>query len=508
MVNINIKSRKQSAIINSTIGFISLLIPLLLQFYYRKVFLEYLDIELLGLSGTFTSILSTLSLAELGFQTAIVYCLYKPLKDNNFKEINDILNVLRIIYNFIGIIFIIAPFTILPFLHYLLKDVETTSLVCTYFIIISLNSSLSYFLAYKRCLLFADQKEYISKIVDLVINVTFSIIQIILIIQFSNYLLVLCIDVIRVIISNVIILFICKKIYPYLHNTIFSWEVFRKIWYYVKDIIVLRFAAYIYTSTDNLIISSLISTVKVGYFANYTILTQKMTMIANGMLTPIGPIIGNLLLEKDKNNVESVFRTYTFIRYIIASCIVVPSIILINDLIRIWLGSEYILSKNILYLLMLDVYINLYYTACCDYMGASGLFKIDKSIALIGAIINIGLSIIGAINVGLEGVLYGTIISQIFFWISRSYITYKFCFGIFSIKKYSLYLTRCIIHICFTVFLIYFIQNNDFIPNNLTDIIIYGGFIALIVIISIFIAFWKTPEVTFIKLNFINKLCS
>jgi len=37
MVNINIKSRKQSAIINSTIGFISLLIPLLLQFYYRKV---------------------------------------------------------------------------------------------------------------------------------------------------------------------------------------------------------------------------------------------------------------------------------------------------------------------------------------------------------------------------------------------------------------------------------------------------------------------------------------
>ena len=511
MISFKTNSRKKSAMINSFVGLVSLLIPLILQFYYRKVFLEYLNIELLGLSGTFDSILGALSLTELGFQTAIVYCLYKPLKDNNIEEINNIVNILRVIYNIIGVIFIIIPFITLPFLHYLIKDIEITNLICTYFIIISLNSSLSYFLAYKRCLLFADQKEFISKIVDLAINVSFSIIQIILIICFSNYLLVISVDVIRVIISNIIILLICKKIYPYLHKTSFSWEIFRRIWGHVKDIMVLKFAAYVYRSTDNLLISSFISTIKVGYLANYTIITNKLTMIANGMLVPISPIIGNLLLEKDKNNIELIFRTFTFIRYIIASCIVVPTYILMNDLINIWLGSEYVLATSILSLLMLDVYINLYYTACCDYMGASGLFSTDKYIAIIGALLNIIISVIGAITIGVVGVLLGTIISQMFFWISRSYITYKHCFGLFSLKNFINYCIRCIIHLCFIILLIFVISriySNINHTNSLLDVFIYGIMIVLIVTISIFIVFWKTPEVKFINSNFIKKLCS
>ena len=65
--------------INSSIGFITQMVLLILQFFCRQIFLHYLSIEYLGISGTFTSLLDTLSLTELGFQTAIVYGLYTPL---------------------------------------------------------------------------------------------------------------------------------------------------------------------------------------------------------------------------------------------------------------------------------------------------------------------------------------------------------------------------------------------------------------------------------------------
>ena len=66
---------------NSSIGLISQAVSIILLFLSRSVFINTLGIELLGINGTFASIVNALSLAELGFQSAIVYCLYTPLNE-------------------------------------------------------------------------------------------------------------------------------------------------------------------------------------------------------------------------------------------------------------------------------------------------------------------------------------------------------------------------------------------------------------------------------------------
>ena len=78
-------SRSSSAIINSVVGFICLVIPIFLQFISRQYFLEYLNVGYLGVQGTYTSFLGTLSLTEVGLHRGIVYYLYLPLKDNNYE---------------------------------------------------------------------------------------------------------------------------------------------------------------------------------------------------------------------------------------------------------------------------------------------------------------------------------------------------------------------------------------------------------------------------------------
>lgn len=90
---------------NCSTGLVSQVMTLIFQFLTRSLFIRYIGIELLGVYSTFTSVLSTLSLAELGFQTAIVFSLYKPLAQRDEQQINDIVNVFRFVYDCIGAFF-------------------------------------------------------------------------------------------------------------------------------------------------------------------------------------------------------------------------------------------------------------------------------------------------------------------------------------------------------------------------------------------------------------------
>ena len=69
----------------------------------------------------------SLSLAELGFQTAIVFSLYKPLAQRDEQQINDIVNVFRFVYDCIGAFFILASLALLPFLKYILTGITVTN---------------------------------------------------------------------------------------------------------------------------------------------------------------------------------------------------------------------------------------------------------------------------------------------------------------------------------------------------------------------------------------------
>ena len=95
----------------------------------------------------------------------------------------------------------------------------------------------------------------------------------------------------------------------------------------------------------------------------------------------------------------------------------------------------------------MDLYIDIAYSGCCEYISGAGLFQADKYIAVIGALINLFFSILLVKNMGLAGVLIGTTISQMFFWIGRSIIVYrKVLNGLFHV--YLFYLLKNAIWIC------------------------------------------------------------
>lgn len=432
-------NRRKVVFINGFWGFFSMVVRQMLQFVIRIFTLYYIGIEVMGISATFTSILTTLSLAELGFQEAVVYYLYDPLYRNDKARVNQILMILKRVYEIVGVFFTLATLVCIPMLKYILKNVVMTEIVICYYIIMSLKVSSSYFFAYKRALLLADQKEYISKFWDCVFNIIFSVIEIIVIIYLKSYMCFLILQVIQTIISNITINLFCKRKYSYLCSCKFEVHIFKQICGDVKNVFMGKVAGYVYGATDNLIISSFIGTIYVGYLSNYILIISAIKQVIGSIFNAMTSIIGNMLVENtDSKLQEPIFRMYTFARYIIASAIVIPWLLFAEDIITILFGEQYRLPELIAWLLAIDLYIHIVYTPCCEYINGSGQFGLDKKIALIGASINVITSICFAFLIGMEGVLAGTVLSQLFFWLARSCIVY---FKIFELspKEYMRY---------------------------------------------------------------------
>ena len=91
------ESRVKKSLLNARVNLIFYFLALALSFFSRKIFLDTLRADFVGLTGTLQNLLSFLNLAELGISTAIGYVLYQPLYEHNKEKINEIKWVVSII---------------------------------------------------------------------------------------------------------------------------------------------------------------------------------------------------------------------------------------------------------------------------------------------------------------------------------------------------------------------------------------------------------------------------
>jgi Na+-driven multidrug efflux pump len=109
---------------NIIYGFLQIGVSQVFPFIVRTVLIYRLGVEYLGLNSLFSSILSVLSLMELGFGTAVVYSLYKPVAEGDVSQISAYLKYYRKIYRFVGLAILAVGLLVMPFLNVLVKDLS------------------------------------------------------------------------------------------------------------------------------------------------------------------------------------------------------------------------------------------------------------------------------------------------------------------------------------------------------------------------------------------------
>lgn len=414
------KSRTQNSINNMFMNFLNQFTTLILSFISRTIFIRVLGVELLGVNGLFTDVLSLLSMADLGFNTAMVFSFYKPIADKDTKKISALVNFYRKIYNYIALAITIIGIGIMPFLHLIVNTDKKIPLLNIYYLFSLAGVVISYLFVYKTSIITADQKNYIVTRITIVVTFVKTITQIITLIVFKNYILYLSINLIANFLNNYIASRKAISIYPYINDRDNNLKDSDKksIFENIKSIFIYKLSSLLLTATDNTLISILIGTVVVGYYSNYLMIINKVIGIIQIIFGAITASIGNLIIKESFKKRYDVFKAAQSISFISCGIIVTSFSLLINDLIKIWLGNDFIFSYQVVLVISLNMYLSCVLQPLWTYREATGLYVRTKYVMLVAAIVNIILSVILGKILGISGILLASAIARLttYFW--------------------------------------------------------------------------------------------
>jgi hypothetical protein len=408
-------SRLHKSILNARVGLLFYFLTLILSFFSRKIFLDCLGADFIGLTGTLQSILGILNLAEFGIGACISFFLFKPLQENNKEKIMEILSLFGYLYRKIGIAIGLGGIILSLFFPLIFRN-TTFDLGIIYFAFASyLGSSLiGYFINYRQILLSADQKNYVVAVYFQTSNIIKTIIQIILAYTYKNLYVWVLIEFLFGIISCIILNWKINKEYPWLKTTISSGKVLIKkypeILTNTKQVFVHQIKDFILSKSDEIMIFAFVSLKMVAYYGNYTLIISKVILMINTTLDGVSAGVGNLVAEGNKKNTVKVFWELMSIRYFIAGIMVFSFYHLLEPFITLWLGPQYVLSHTILTLLLVNLFI-MQTRGVVDMFNHSYGHYADTWSAWTEGIINLAITISTAIHWGIIGILLGKIIS-------------------------------------------------------------------------------------------------
>lgn len=441
----NNESRTINSVRNTIFSVIGQGISILLSFVVRFVFIRCLPTEYLGLNGLFTSVLTILSLAELGIGTAIIYSMYKPIAEHDQEKICVLMRLYEKVYSAIGFFVAIAGVAISPFLNQFIKDMpDIDGLKGIYFIFL-FDTVASYFFAYKRALISADQREAVLSINHLLFILIKSISQIITLVLFKNFYIYLVIQVVCTLAENIRVSILVDKLYPFLKkykgNGKLSKDETKSIIDNVKALFIYKASSVFLGGIDNLIISSQIGVICVAIYFNYTLIINSLTNVINMFTTSITASIGNFMATEKEVGQKKLFERVVFINFLLFGFSSVCLYTLLNPFIEIYSGKDMLLSSYAVILIVLNFFIMGMMSPIWTFRTTMGLFIYGRWRPVISAAINFVLSMVFAQFWGIEGVLIATAISRITtnLWYDP-YIVYKKGWNMSPISYYIMFM--------------------------------------------------------------------
>lgn len=411
------QSRTINSLKNIITGFIGQFIQTILGFISRTIFIKFLAMQYLGISGLFNNILSMLSLAELGVGTAIIYALYKPLSENNKKELSILMRFYEKAYRIIGCVVGVMGIVLIPFLNLIIKDApEINENLYVIYCFYLFNTVISYFYSYKNSIIVADQKNYISAITSYIISMIQTVLQTLVLVITRNFLVYLAVQTVCTVAFNIIISKIADRLYPFLKekttDKLESKEK-RSLVKNIKALMIAKLSGVLVNNTDNMIITYFSGLATVGLSSNYTMLIGIINTILNQIFTGITASVGNLNAKESKDKKKDFFEIINFANFWVFGFSTIGIIVLINDVIKIWIGNRFILPINITIILAINFYMVGMQNAIWTFKNTMGLFRYGRYILLITAILNLILSMLLGKYLGLFGILLATAISRI-----------------------------------------------------------------------------------------------
>ncbi len=481
--------RSVNSVKNFSSGFLITIIVTFLGFLTRKVFVDNIGVEYLGLNGLLLNILGVMSLLEGGFAVSVVYNLYKPLADDDRPRILALLQLYRKVYRYIAVGIVLFSIIIYPFLGVFIDNFsELPNVTIVYFLFV-FNSIIQYFTAYKFSLINADQKQYKLTVINLGYQIILNIAKLLILYITSSYILYLLVESVCILGLNIAVVCKVNKLYPYVVTKVkykLDKTTVRQIVTNVKALFFNSFGTYMQHSTDNIIISSTVGLAITGLYANYTLIVSAVNSFSHQLLNSVSESVGNLIATETTEKIVRVFNVLHMMNFIVISSICIILLNTLNPFILWWLGQEYVLDNLTTFVIILNIYIMDMRYIILIFKIKSGIFRPDRYATIIQGVINLVFSLILVRYFGITGVLLGTTISlmMVNFWV-MPYLVYKYVLKKPVYKYFITYVLYALLGII-TYFISSILCNNISVGNGLLKVVL-NGIVTLFTIVLMYL---------------------
>ena len=436
------KNTRRNIVANALSSGIKLLFP----FLNRTLFLWLLGPEYLGLNGLFTSILGVLMLAELGFGTAIVCSMYKPVADDKRELICAYLRFYRTVYRWMGAVIFFGGLCLLPFIGRLVHGTVPPDIdLHVLYLIHLVNTSASYFLfAYRGAVLSAHHRNDVVTNIRTGVSVAQYVAVFLILLVTRNYYHYIAATVFFTVAQNVLLVKASRRLFPDIEpRGALPLEMRRRVVSDVKSIFMHKIGSVITNSTDNLVISAFLGLVAVAAYGNYYyVLTSVGGLVAIVYSSMTGGF-GNKIYTETKAENFKLFMNMNKFTVIVAIWCAAMMAALYQPFIVIWTNGDAALVRHALTpaLMVFYFYIMQARQTLLAFKSAAGIWRQDRWKPIVAGAVNLGTNVLLVVMLPeaykLDGVIFSTILGFVLIQIPwETHAVFTAFFGRVECRRY------------------------------------------------------------------------
>lgn len=410
------EGRTRNSVRNVIGAIINKFVTIVFPFVIRTIIIYKLGAEYAGLNSLFTSVLQILSLSELGIGSAIVFSMYKPVAEKDYKTIGALLNLYKYFYRIIGMVMLIIGIALLPFIPYFISGSYPADInLYALYLIYLFNTVLSYFLyAYKTSILNAYQRSDIENFIVTTINIGMYLIQVVVLLIFNNYYIYIIFLPISTIFINLIRSYITDKKFPHIKSEgQIDKETRTGIYKRVGALIGHQISGVVNCSLDNIVVSAFLGLLIVAQYGNYYYIVSALSGVMQVVFNSLTASIGNSIITEGKEKNLKDFFDIHYMNVWIVTWICTCMLCLYQDFMTLWVGEEALFSLDIVILFVVYFYSWQIRRTVLTYKNACGMWWADKFKPYVSVFSNLILNFTLVQICGIYGIMISTIFSYV-----------------------------------------------------------------------------------------------
>lgn len=405
--------RKKKIIVNLIFSFINRIVVTICGLILPQIILVFYGSKINGLISSLTQFLGLISFMDLGVGAVIQSALYKPLAERNYETISHIIISGRKFFRNIAKISLIYVLILFVFYDKLTHSEFGFWFSGSLIIILAINSfSEYYFGIMNQLLLNADQKGYICQLTISLTQIINTLICVFLIYKGQSIQLVKLVTAIVFLIRPVVYSFFVKRNYPIKYTTAIKGDVLTQKWNGFAQ----HVSAVVVDKTDIVILTFFSSLTNVSIYSVYYLVIKNVEQVIYSANTGVQSAIGDIIAYQDRQ-LNKKFHKIEVVMHLGITSLCSVCVIMLIPFIRIYtkdVTDAYYISYAFGILMSMVCYINCIRNLYHMVIKAAGHFKQTQKCAIIEAIINLSISTLLVIKMGLMGVAIGTIIAGIY----------------------------------------------------------------------------------------------